>query len=451
MFSGKNRLGLFVAAAAAVIGATAGVNHSRAGVLFWEPSGTLGGNGIWNTTSPNWSNGVTLQTYTNALATEAIFSGTVGTVTLDSTPAAPILAGILRQSGSVFLYTAGNLETPDIQVAASATADIETNLVGNQDLTIEQTDSSAGNIVAFLNDTVNINSLNVTNDVTLPTNQLGLLVSFNNATVNFASSTNPQNVALQVQADEVASILSATQFNFSNATANINGTLNIDGAGTQWTGGSSLNLLGSGTLNVGNGAQINQLTTLGTQTAVGGITINGGAAVNLTGDLYLSKFGGNLSSLTVSDSGTTLNAARLDIGGTLSNGLGGVGEAAVENGAAATISGTTELWGGGDILTVNNATLTTADLAGSLNSILNLGNPSTGSALTVNGNPVKPHIFMEPFKILRIPRAHRYQAALPKTATATWCSRPPIPIPAPPSSMPALFPWPTPMPCKIRL
>ncbi len=169
MFSGKNRLYL-LAAAAAFIGAAAGANHTRAETLFWEPNGiSLGGDGSWDITSPLWSNGATQQTYANSLTTEAIFAGTVGTVTLNSTTAAPILAGIMRQSGSVFRYTGGDLETPDIQLADSASANIATNLVGNQDLTIKQTDSSAGNIAAFLNDTLNINSLKVTNDIALPT------------------------------------------------------------------------------------------------------------------------------------------------------------------------------------------------------------------------------------------------------------------------------------------
>ncbi len=106
MFSGKNRLYL-LAAAAAFIGAAAGANHTRAETLFWKPNGiSLGGDGSWDITSPLWSNGATQQTYANSLTTEAIFS---------------------------------------------------------------RTDSSAGNIAAFLNDTLNINSLKVTNDVALPT------------------------------------------------------------------------------------------------------------------------------------------------------------------------------------------------------------------------------------------------------------------------------------------
>ncbi len=59
-----------------------GLGEARAATLFWDPNGggSLGGNGFWDTTTPQWWNGVTDSVWNNSLNNEAVFPfSTTGT------------------------------------------------------------------------------------------------------------------------------------------------------------------------------------------------------------------------------------------------------------------------------------------------------------------------------------------------------------------------------------
>ena len=104
--------------------------------LFWTGNGTtLGGSGTWNTTVARWSpteSPVTATTWTNDRT--AVFSGSAGTVTVNSPVAATTLD--FRTSGHTIASGSGSIATSTLQVVTGGTATVAAKLTGANPLGI---------------------------------------------------------------------------------------------------------------------------------------------------------------------------------------------------------------------------------------------------------------------------------------------------------------------------
>jgi fibronectin-binding autotransporter adhesin len=97
-------------------------------VLTWDRNGSTsgtGGTGDWNASSAFWSNGVTFQSWDNAVYSDAVFAGSSGTVTLTI----PVNANDLTFRVGGYLLTGGTLTLGG--TAPTITADVAVTTVNS--------------------------------------------------------------------------------------------------------------------------------------------------------------------------------------------------------------------------------------------------------------------------------------------------------------------------------
>jgi len=262
---------------------------SNAGTFNWDPAATNsasgGGTGFWNTTSGLWYNGAGDVPWPNTNADVAVFGGTAGIVTIN-TGTGVTANGLTFNSGSYII--AGNVAadsltlagaTPTITVTNNGdTATINAVLAGTVGFT------KAGNGTLVLGNNADTFSGDVTiSGGTLRVSQSGQLTSggavniANGSTLNVAGNVATNRVitpgtgggTVSVNSGNTLTLSSALAANGNALTVSGGGTVNlanannalrsgdvtISGAGTKLSAGvsSTVNPLGTGTINLSGG------------------------------------------------------------------------------------------------------------------------------------------------------------------------------------------------------
>jgi autotransporter-associated beta strand protein len=330
--------------------------------LSWSPGGALGGDGTWDTTTPEWFDGTVSTPWSNLAGNSATFGGPSGTVIL----AAPmsiqnltfLTGGYLLQGGALQFATASSLMT-----VTTETASITSSITGAGTLIKAGTGLLALSGVNTYSGgtTVNGGTILVSADNNL--GALNAVLTLNGGTLaSTGSFVSARNLDLGINNGgvDVASGQNLTLSGVISGIGNLaqinTGTLVLTGANT-YTGSTSI----AGVLEVGDGSTTGQLGagnvvnngTLifnrnNTYTYAGLISGSGGVIQNGTGTTVLS--GANSYS-----GSTTINAGILQV--SADNNLGAASGAIILSGGSLVSTAT---FNSARSVTLNSGVISTA-------------------------------------------------------------------------------------------
>ena len=339
--------------------------------LYWDTNGStagLGGTGTWNTTATNWTTDSTGSSATQAWVSgsDAVFAGTVGTVTLGAGMSASTLT--FNTSGYSVASNTVTLTGGTVDVASGATATISSVVAGSAGLT--KTD--AGTLILSATNTYS-------NGTTISAGTLQIGSGSSSGTLGSGDVTdNASLVFMRSNSFTVSNSLSGSgTVTQSGGTVTLSGSNSFSGglmvnSGTLILGNDSA--LGTGTLTLANGTTLQTSATRTINDAVvlnGNITLSGSYGLTLAGTVDLGS-----ATRTVTVSGTVAPTISGVIGGT--GGLTKSGNTTLILTGTNTYTGTTSLSAG---------TLQLGDGATSNGSIAGAVSYSSGSATLAFANP----------------------------------------------------------------
>ncbi|MCU0797641.1 MAG: hypothetical protein MUF31_17100, partial [Akkermansiaceae bacterium] len=343
-------------AAGLVLGGVSGT----AATLNWDTSGgdgatITGGGGTWDTSNTNWNNGTGNISWVNANRDLAVFSGTVGTVTLGSNITA---SGITFSSGYT-IAGGGNTLTLDNGASAAvitknASGTISANLASSGVVTI----TGGSNLSLSGNNTGLTGTVNMggSNTVTLGNaNALGTaavtITASNQPAVAFGSAFTLNN-ELSLGSNSALWTAGSNALTFGNSV-----TLAGNAGITLWLQNARINgtlALGANTLTVAqSGTGTQSLTVAGPITGTGGITMNAAnKTLTLANTASANTFAGGMTIssgvVSVGSGGTVADTAHVgSLGsGSVSINSGGTLRLWIRNNASFTIANNLSINGG---------------------------------------------------------------------------------------------------------
>lgn len=431
------------------------------GNYYWDPaestnSGSFGGSGVWDTTTPNWSQGsgptVTWSNASEDYPSDAEFTGSGGTVTLNSA------SNSLQVSGLYFSapYTINGPASGNAGIvlvsqsscgldAAGGPVTINANLSGIVGVTESGTFNLGGNNSALIatitvNGTINLTSSNggsaastwTLNGGTLsysPTSggagktiALGALSGTSGTLTNSGSAGSSDLITFSIGALGSSTTFGGTITDSSSgdktAISLIGGTLTLTGANT-YSGatnvtGSTLQLQGASG-SIANSSAINLLVSV-TPTAQtpAALTLNDGSATNsnrLSSTVPITFNGGTLTYDGSSSFNSTQSVGPISL-------ASGYDQIAVDYGGSnvATLStpSLNRSVGGGTLFVSGFALGTTASPASSTSRILIGTTPALVGAgpLTTTNTPTEKNTPIIPFGVASNPTATGYYTFL---------------------------------------
>jgi autotransporter-associated beta strand protein len=380
------------------------VQQAAATTFNWDPGLTpataSGGDGTWNTTNTNWSNGSTDVAWPNVLTNDdkAVFAGTAGTVTVSS---GLNVGGIQFDTSGYTISGAATDLTLSPQVTGSD-AFVVSSGVDNITISLRRLILTASGSGA-IGDLVNLDKVNFGSTIVAfsGSRQMTLSNSSTSATTTFTNfaigSGSPGGASLYLNQGNLTITNFAASTNGSNALATATTTGTTVGLAIRGTGAGTLTLTGNNTL----------LNTTGVGGTIGINLLNANATYDIQHDNALGARNASsaLTSTYVEFGGGTLlssNGVR-----TLENAITHTGTFTIGGSNAITLAGTYTHSGGnrtlnnndsggltlsGSVLLANdNVTARTLTLAGTGNTVIsgNISNNSAGntvaSSLTKNG------------------------------------------------------------------
>ena len=330
-------------------------SSAQAANLIWDPTGVptspAGGNGTWNTTNSNWSNGTSDSVWSNANNDTAVFGGTAGTVTVGT----PITVNNLTFNTGGYNITGGTLTlNGTITAGGSGSTSIASTITGSNGL--YKTGSNLLNLNTANtytgNTTIAFGGLETKAANALPTNTTVIFGSGGTTSASLVLKTFGQTVAgLSVNTSGTA-IITVDGSGTANPTLTVNPSngpgggadSSFSGTITNAASGSfpvlSLTKAGAHTLTLSGANTYTGVTTVsggtlavnGTHTGAGAYVISGGTlagtgSINSASGFTFSSSGtlnagaagaGNIGTLLLNGSVSALSASTFafDVGGT---------------------------------------------------------------------------------------------------------------------------------------
>ena len=327
--------------------------------LYWDPDGSqgLGGTGVWDAQTANWSqcpSGGNLQTWVDGSA--AIFSGTAGTVTLSGSQSPVAMEfgtdGYVMTGGTITLAAADttfNTVTGRATISSTIAGSGSLDKIGAGQLVLDGASAYAGGT------TIHGGTLQIGDSTSNNTSFSGDIT--NNATLVLdAAGTDPLSIGGAIGGGGTVTKIGS-------------GTLVLSSPTSDYTGGTVIN---AGTVQLGSASALGS--------ASGALTINGGT-LDLEGNGIvvgsLSGSGGNLTDDGAASGTTIVNvnqATDTTFSGTIQDGSARTLALAMTGTGTLTLSGTIAYSGGTSVP----------------NGILDLETAASGAVVVSGGQVIGP-------------------------------------------------------------